>query len=167
MCLMRQARVLVAFLSVVVFPLFFCAPGSTAAPNQLEVLAQRFSGMEKDLRQTRAELWELGKALGDNNIALVVYKLEVAEIVCHLEGHLISFYPSAKDSARQDYVAKTVAELTAAKNKLSETLKAIQEMRKSIPYPPALQMIEKAVASIESSMALTDDAMGTFQSLSE
>ena len=164
---MRKGWVVAAFLFVVAFPLFLCVQEGTAAPSQLELLAQRFSDTEKDLRETRVELWELGKALGDNNISLVVYKLEVAEVICHFEGHLISLYPDTKDSARQDYVNKTVAELSAAKKKMGETLKGIQEIRTYIPYPPALQMMDKAKASIESSVGFMDDAIAAFHALTK
>ena len=128
-------------------------------------MAQGFSEEEKNLRETRGQLWQLFKALGDNYIALVLYKLEAVEVLCDYEAHLVSSYEDTKDSAKQDYSKKAVVALELAKKRMNQALKGIQELRTYIPYPPALQQMDKAKASLETSIGLTGDAIGTFQSL--
>jgi len=163
---MRSAWILPALWLVAIFPQGSSAQSGTGAAAQLESLVQRFSDHEKDLRSTRTELWELGKALGDNYIPIVVYKLEVSEVICHCEAQLISFYADIKDSAKPDYVKKTVGALEAAKKRMAYSLKGIEESRALIPYPPALQLIDRAKASLESSLILMDDAVGALHSAS-
>lgn len=135
--------------------------------NKLESLSHRFSEQEKGLRETRVALWQLFKAFGDNYIAVVVYKLEAAEVLCNYEAHLVSSYAGTTDSAGKDYVTRALAELNMAKKRLDQGLEAIQEMRSYIPYPPVLEQMDKANTAMQSSMALTDEAIAVFRSLAE
>ena len=164
---MKKAWILFVLLSVVAVAAQASASSNTVPSDKFDSLAQGFSEEEKNLRETRGELWQLFKALGDNYIALVLYKLEAVEVVCGYEAHLVSSYTDVKDSAKQDYSKKAVAELEMAKKRMNQTLKGIEELRTYIPYPPALQQMDKAKGSVEASIGLTDEAIGTFQSLTK
>jgi hypothetical protein len=164
---MRKAWIVFVFFLFLICPPQSSAKSDTGSSSKLDSLAQGFSGEEKNLRETRTEMWQLYQALRDNYLALVVYKLEVTEVLCGHQAQLISFYGDTKDSAKKDYAAKVISASELAKKRMQQSLKTLEEMRSYIPYPPVLPLMDKAKTSIESAIGLLDDTNGAFRSLAK
>jgi hypothetical protein len=161
---MRKTWLVSALLLVMVFMQLPSAKSVTGAASQLESVVQGLSENGKSLRETGRNGHELSKALGDIYIAVLVDKIEKAELICHYSARLISFYAGTKDGLKKDYVADTLSTLEMSKPRLEALLKQITALQKYIPYPPALELINKAKASIESSIPLIDQAIEVFKS---
>ncbi|MBW1897286.1 MAG: hypothetical protein JRI47_09535 [Deltaproteobacteria bacterium] len=161
---MRKTGVVLALLLVMVFMQLSSAKRATGSISQLESLAQGLSENGKSLRETGGKTHELGKAIGDIYIAVLVDKIEKAELICHYSARLISFYVGTKDGAKKVYVADILSTLEMSKPRMEGLLKEITALQKYVPYPPALESINKAKASIESSIPLIDQAIEAFKS---
>lgn len=161
---MRKTWVVSALLLVMVFVQLCSADCATGAAGELESVAQGLSEDGKSLRETGGNAHELAKALGDIYVAVLVDKIEKAELICHYSARLVSLYVGTKDGAKKDYVADILSTLEMSKPRMEGLLRQITALEKYIPYPPALELINKAKTSIESSIPLIDKAIEAFKS---
>jgi hypothetical protein len=161
---MRKTGAVSALLLIMVFVQLSSAKSDTGTVSQLESVAQGLSEKGKSLGETGGNAHELGKALGDIYVAVLVDKIEKAELICHYSARLLSFYVGTKDGAKKDYVADMLSTLEMSKPRMEGLLSQITALQKYIPYPPALELIKKAKTSIESSIPLMDKAIEALKS---
>jgi hypothetical protein len=160
---MKKASVAVVLLWVMAFPQLCLAESAKGTGDQMAALAQGFSENHKSLKETRVQMFELGKALGDIYIAMLVDKTEKAELITHYGASLISFCAATQDAAKKDCAVKTVSLMEESKKRMNGILKELLATQKYVPYPPALELIGRAKAGMESSLGLMDKAIAAFQ----
>jgi hypothetical protein len=160
---MKKAYSVSAFLFVMVFSQVSFAGDSKETSGQLESLAQRFSENDKNLGEIAGNMFDLGKALGDIYLAVLFDKIEKAELITHFSGRLVSFYADTKDAAKKSHGADTISTLEKSGKRMQGTLKEVLATQKFVPYPPVVELVDKAKAAMELSIQLIDEAVGVLK----